>query len=104
LCPITGAPDYAHITIDYIPNRNLIESKSLKLFMGSFRNEGSFHEKVTATIGMRLWDAADPLWLRVSALFYARGGIPLDVFWVSDSEIPTGVFIPEVDLKPYRGR
>lgn len=103
LCPITAQPDFARLVIDYIPHELLIESKSLKLFLGSFRNEGAFHERVIDGIATRLFEAATPHWMRVIALFYARGGIPIDVFWQSGTP-PDGVFIPEVDLSPYRGR
>ena len=65
LCPITGAPDFAHLVIDYVPQDFLVESKSLKLFLGSFRNHGAFHEDCTVSIGKRLVDLLDPQWLRI---------------------------------------
>lgn len=102
-CPITGQPDFAHITIDYVPNKHLIESKSLKLFMGSFRDHGSFHEAVCDDIGWKLWNASQPHWMRVSALFYPRGGIPIDVIWML-GQIPPSVHVPDLDMKPYMGR
>ncbi len=81
LCPVTGQPDFARIVIDFLPRAKLVESKSLKLFLGSFRNHGAFHESCTEIIGERLFDAMAPYWLRVISLFYARGGIPIDVMW-----------------------
>src|ERR1700760_2156928 len=92
LCPITGQPDFGRIYIDYRPAAKLVESKSLKLFMGSFRNHGSFHEVATAYIGRRLEEALKPVWLRVTAFWYPRGGIPIDVVWES-GEKPAGVFV-----------
>jgi 7-cyano-7-deazaguanine reductase len=98
LCPVTGQPDYGHIVIDYIPKAHLIESKSLKLFLGSFRNHGCFHEAVVDTIGERLFDVAKPHWLRVSGFFNARGGIAINAIrkW---GHIPPGITIPEIGWK-----
>lgn len=103
LCPLTGAPDFAHITIDYVPNKFLVESKSLKLFLGSFRNHGSFHEDCTLEIAHRIIKTAVPTWLRIGGYWYPRGGIPIDVFYQS-GEPPKGVWIPEQNIPPYRGR
>ncbi len=103
LCPITGQPDFAQLMIDYVPNKWLIESKSLKLFLGSFRNHGAFHEDCTLTIGLRLVQLAQPRWLRIAGYWYPRGGIPIDVFWQSGKP-PAGVWIPEQGIAPYRGR
>lgn len=103
VCPITGAPDFARFVIDYVPRSLLIESKSLKLFMNSFRNHGAFHEEVTSLIGNRLYFEAGPRWIRICAFFNARGGIPIDVFY-SRGERPVTVEIPDVDLEPFRGR
>lgn len=103
LCPVTGQPDYAHITIDYIPEVLLVESKALKLFLGSFRNHGAFHEACSLQIAQRFQDACRPVWMRVVALWYPRGGIPIDFFWQSDTP-PAGVFIPDIDYKHFRGR
>jgi 7-cyano-7-deazaguanine reductase len=102
-CPITGAPDFAKIIIDYIPKVKMIESKSLKLFLGSFRYIGSFHENCTMKIANRLCKELDPRWFRIGAFWYARGGIALDVFWQSDVP-PIGVYIPKFDIKSYGGR
>src|ERR1051325_8840364 len=60
LCPVTGQPDFAHLVIDYAPADWLVESKSLKLYLGSFRNHGAFHEDCTVAIGKRLRDLLEP--------------------------------------------
>jgi 7-cyano-7-deazaguanine reductase len=103
LCPITGQPDFGRIYIDYRPAGKLVESKSLKLFMGSFRNHGSFHEVVTAYIGKRLADTLKPSWLRVTAFWNARGGIPIDVVWET-AEKPHHVFVLPLEIKAFDGR
>jgi len=103
LCPITGQPDFAHIVIDYCPDHSLVESKSLKLFLGSFRNHGAFHEACTLTIAKRLVEACRPHWLRIGAYWYPRGGIPIDVFWQT-GEPPAGLWLPDQGVAPYRGR
>ncbi|MBC56505.1 MAG: NADPH-dependent 7-cyano-7-deazaguanine reductase QueF [Confluentimicrobium sp.] len=103
LCPMTGQPDFAHIVIDYIPRDWLVESKSLKLFLTSFRNHGAFHEDCTIDIAKRLVALLDPEWLRIGAYWYPRGGIPIDVFWQT-GPAPDGVWIPDQGVAPYRGR
>ncbi|WP_428688004.1 preQ(1) synthase [Roseibium sp.] len=103
LCPITGQPDFAHLVIDYVPKDFLVESKSLKLFLGSFRNHGAFHEDCTVSIGKRLVDLLDPEWLRIGGYWYPRGGIPIDVFYQT-GPVPDGVWIPDQGVPPYRGR
>ncbi|HSR55312.1 MAG TPA: preQ(1) synthase [Alphaproteobacteria bacterium] len=103
LCPITGQPDFAHFIIDYVPAKACVESKSLKLFMASWRNTGAFHEATTLTIATRLTDAMDPKWLRVSGFWYPRGGIPIDVFYQS-GEPPAGLHIPDPGVPAYRPR
>lgn len=103
LCPITGAPDFAHIVIDYVPGEWLVESKSLKLFLGSFRNHGAFHEDCTVTIAKRLIDIMSPQWLRIGGYWFPRGGIPIDVFYQT-APAPEGVWIPPQDVPGYRGR
>ncbi len=103
LCPITGQPDFAHIVIDYVPRDWLVESKSLKLFLGSFRNHGAFHEDCTLRIADRLVALLDPVWLRIGAYWYPRGGIPIDVFWQTGAP-PEGVWLPKQEVAPYRGR
>lgn len=103
LCPMTGQPDFAHIVIDYIPDGFLVESKSLKLFLHSFRNHGAFHEDCSVYIGKRIVELLDPKWLRIGAYWYPRGGIPIDVFWQT-GEAPAGVWLPEQGVATYRGR
>ena len=103
ICPITGQPDFAHLVIDYAPGPLLIESKSLKLFLGSFREHGAFHEDCTLYIAKRLVDAAQPRWFRMGGYWYPRGGIPIDVFWQS-GPVPDGLWVPDQGVPPYRGR
>jgi len=103
LCPMTGQPDFAHIVIDYIPGDWLVESKSLKLYLGSFRNHGAFHEDCTVSIARRLVSELAPRWLRIGGYWYPRGGIPIDVFWQTGAP-PEGVWIPDQGVAPYRGR
>ena len=79
LCPKTGQPDFAKLTICYVPDKNLVESKALKLFLFSFRNHGEFHEDVTNTIAKRLWDAMEGCKAMViRGDFYPRGGISIN--------------------------
>ncbi len=103
LCPITGQPDFAHLVIDYAPAAVLVESKSLKLFLGSFRNHGAFHEDCTLAIAKRLAAAAAPRWLRIAGYWYPRGGIPIDVFWQTGLP-PAGLWLPDPGVPSYRGR
>jgi 7-cyano-7-deazaguanine reductase len=103
LCPVTGQPDFAHLVIDYAPDAWLIESKSLKLFLASFRNHGAFHEDCTLTIAKRIVAAAGPTWLRIGGYWYPRGGIPIDVFWQT-GPAPEGLWLPDQGVAPYRGR
>jgi len=103
LCPITGQPDFAHLVIDYVPNRWLVESKSLKLYLASFRNQGAFHEDCTVGIGKRLTGLLKPRWLRIGGYWYPRGGMPIDVFWQT-GRLPAGVWLPDQGVAPYRGR
>ena len=103
LCPVTGQPDFAHLVIDYVPRAKLVESKSLKLYLNSFRNEASFHEDCTVGIGKRLVKELAPRWLRIAGYWYPRGGMPIDVFWQSGAP-PRGVWIPDQGVAAYRGR
>jgi 7-cyano-7-deazaguanine reductase len=103
LCPVTGQPDFAHIVIDYAPAARIVESKSLKLFLGSFRNHCGFHEDVTVGIAERLTAEMSPLWLRIGGYWYPRGGMPIDVFWQS-GDPPAGLWVPGQDVPTYRGR
>jgi 7-cyano-7-deazaguanine reductase len=103
LCPVTGQPDFAHLVIDYAPGKWLVESKSLKLLLGSFRNHAGFHEACTITIGKRVVEAIGPKWLRIGGYWYPRGGIPIDVFWQTGT-LPAGLWVPDQGVQPYRGR
>ncbi len=103
LCPITGQPDFAHLVIDYVPRRWIVESKSLKLFLGSFRNHGAFHEDCTLSIAERLVDVLAPRWLRIGGYWYPRGGMPIDVFWQTGRP-PAELWLPDQGVGGYRGR
>ena len=103
LCPVTGQPDFAQLVIDYAPGDWLVESKSLKLYLGSFRNHGGFHEDCTVAIGKRLATELKPKWLRIGGYWYPRGGIPIDVFWQT-GKLPKGLWVPDQGVAPYRGR
>jgi 7-cyano-7-deazaguanine reductase len=103
LCPVTGQPDFAIVVIDYLPRRFLIESKSLKLYLNSFRNHAVFHEDCTVTIGKRLVALLKPRWLRIGGYFHPRGGMPIDVFWQA-GRLPRTVWVPDQGVRAYRGR
>ena len=103
MCPMTGQPDFAHLVIDYVPGKWLVESKSLKLFLGAFRNHGAFHEDCTVAIGKRLVKELKPRWLRIGGYWFPRGGIPIDVFWQTGRP-PKGIWLPDQGVPPYRGR
>ena len=103
LCPLTGQPDFAHLVIDYAPGDWLVESKSLKLYLVSFRNHGAFHEDCTVSIAKKLVAAAEPRWLRIGGYWYPRGGIPIDVFHQT-GPMPEGLYLPDQAVPPYRGR
>ncbi len=103
LCPVTGQPDFAHLVIDYVPDGHIVESKSLKLYLGAFRNHEAFHEACTVAIAKRLIAEAKPKWLRIGGYWYPRGGIPIDVFYQSGPP-PAGLWLPEQGVAPYRGR
>ena len=103
LCPITGQPDFAHLVIDYVPEARLVESKSLKLFLASFRNHGAFHEDCTVAIAKRLKEVLVPRWLRIGGYWFPRGGMPIDIFYQSGSP-PEGLWLPDQGVAPYRGR
>ena len=103
MCPVTGQPDFAHLVIDYVPAKWLLESKSLKLYLASFRNHGAFHEDCTVAIGKKIVALLRPKWLRIGGYWYPRGGIPIDVFWQS-GRLPARVWVPDQGVSPYRGR
>jgi len=103
LCPITGQPDFAHFVVDYVPAKSILESKSLKLFLASFRNHCAFHEDCTVLIGKRIVQVIKPKFLRIAGFWFPRGGIAIDVFWQT-GKVPTTVALPEPGVSPYRGR
>jgi 7-cyano-7-deazaguanine reductase len=103
LCPLTGQPDFAHLVLDYVPRAWLVESKSLKLFLGSFRNHGAFHEACTMEVARRVMELLAPAWLRIGGYWYPRGGMPIDVFWQSGAP-PADLWVPDQGVAPYRGR
>ena len=103
LCPVTAQPDFAHLMIDYIPNQWMVESKSLKIYLNSFRNHQDFHEACTVGIGKRITELLEPHWFRIGGYWYPRGGMPIDVFWQYGTP-PEGVWIPEQGVAGYRGR
>ncbi|MEO8667789.1 MAG: preQ(1) synthase [Bauldia sp.] len=103
ICPVTGQPDFGHLVIDYVPDRWLVESKSLKLYLQSFRNHGAFHEDVTVTIAKKIAVLLKPRWLRIGGYFNPRGGMPIDVFWQTGAP-PADLWLPDQGVAPYRGR
>ena len=103
LCPVTGQPDFAHLVLDYVPGEWLVESKSLKLYLTSFRNHGAFHEDCTVRIGKTLVERLGPVWLRIGGYWYPRGGIPIDVFWQTAAP-PPDLWLPDQGVPTYRGR
>jgi len=103
LCPVTGQPDFAHLVIDYVPATRLVESKSFKLYLASYRNHHDFHEACTLAVAAKIRDAAEPQWLRIAGYWYPRGGIPIDVFYQTGTP-PAGVWLPDTGVAPYRGR
>ena len=103
ICPVTGQPDFGILVIDYVPGKWLVESKSLKLYLGAFRNHGAFHEDCTVGIGRKLVDLLEPFFFRIGGYWYPRGGIPIDVFW-QHGEAPKSIWLPDQGVAPYRGR
>jgi 7-cyano-7-deazaguanine reductase len=103
LCPVTGQPDFAHIVIDYVPNKFLLESKSLKLLMFSYRNHAGFHEDCTVEIAKKIADFIKPKFLRIGGYWYPRGGIPIDIFFQTGI-LPKNVWLPEQGVPTYKGR
>jgi 7-cyano-7-deazaguanine reductase len=103
ICPVTGQPDFGHLVIDYLPGRWLLESKSLKLYLAAFRNQGTFHEDCTVGIGKRIVATIEPKWLRIGGYWNPRGGIPIDVFWQTGAP-PAGLWLPDQGVAAYRGR
>jgi 7-cyano-7-deazaguanine reductase len=103
ICPITGQPDFAHLVIDYVPNKSIVESKSLKLYLFSYRNHGAFHEDCTIKIAKDIISLIKPKWLRIGGYWYPRGGIPIDIFFQTANP-PKDLFIPKQGIKNYKAR
>ncbi len=103
LCPVTGQPDFAHLVIDYVPDQFLLESKSLKLLLGSYRNHAGFHEACTVEIAKKIIALLKPKWLRIGGYWYPRGGIPIDIFYQTGHP-PKDVWIAPQGVENYRGR
>jgi len=103
ICPVTSQPDFAHIMIDYVPDKYLVESKSFKLYLFSYRNHGSFHEDCTIKIAKDIIATIKPKWLRIGGYWYPRGGIPIDVFY-EYGKLPKGVWVKDQDIDVYKGR
>lgn len=103
ICPITSQPDFAHIIIDYVPNNKIIESKSLKLYLFSYRNHGAFHENCTIQIAKDIISTIKPKWLRICGYWFPRGGIPIDIFY-QYGNLPKNVWIAEHNNYDYRAR
>ena len=95
ICPVTMQPDFGFLIIDYIPKNWLVESKSFKIYIHSYRNYGIFHEDAVMKIGLDLFKSIKPIWFRIAGYFAPRGGIPIDVFWQS-SKKPNNLEIPEL--------
>ena len=103
LCPVTGQPDFAHFVIDYVPRQWMVESKSLKLYLHSFRNHGAFHEDCTVSIAKKLVELLEPSWLRIGGYWYPRGGMPIDIFYQTGAA-PKDLWLPEQGVPTYKGR
>lgn len=102
VCPLSGQPDFAVLVADYVPDERLVESKSFKLFLGSFRNHGAFHEDCTVYVHNRLKEAMAPKYIRVVGLWYARGGITIDVA-IQTGTLPANCSPLPVGKSDYRG-
>lgn len=103
ICPITSQPDFANIIIDYAPGDSIVESKSFKLYLFSYRNHGAFHEDCTIQIAKDIISCIKPKWLKISGYWYPRGGIPIDIFF-EQGQLPKNVNIKEHDFGDYKGR
>lgn len=103
ICPITGQPDFAHFVIDYIADKSIIESKSLKLYMASYRNHGAYHEDCSIQIAKDIISCIKPRWFRIGGYWYPRGGIPIDIFFESGSR-PENMSVPDLNVPNYKGR
>ena len=104
LCPVTGQPDFAHLVIDYAPGETIVESKSLKLFLGAFRNHGGFHEDVTVGIGQRLADGDEAALAADRRLLVSARRHPDRRLLADRARRPTGLWVPDQGVAAYRGR
>jgi len=100
ICPVTGQPDFGILMIDYAPQHWIVESKSLKLFLQSFRNHGAFHEDCTLAVAKRVIETISPRWLRIGGYWNPRGGMPIDVFWQTGAP-PDGLWLPDQGIAAY---
>lgn len=103
ICPVTGQPDFANIVIDYIADKFMVESKSLKLYLFSYRNHGAFHEDCTVQIAKDIIELIKPKWLRIGGYWYPRGGIPIDVFY-QYGQLPENIWLPDQGISTYKAR
>lgn len=103
ICPVTGQPDFGVLVLDYAPADWIVESKSLKLFLQSFRNHGAFHEDCTIAVAKRVIEAISPQWLRIGGYWNPRGGMPIDVFWQTGAP-PEDLWLPDQGVATYRSR
>jgi len=103
ICPVTSQPDFAHLIIDYVPDKHLVESKSLKLYLFSYRNHGAFHEDCTVQIAKDIIKTIKPKWIRIGGYWYPRGGIPIDIFFQRGS-LPKGVWLKDQEISIYKPR
>ena len=103
ICPITSQPDFGKIIIDYVPNKLLMESKSFKLFLFSFRDYGGFHEDCTIKISKKIIKYVKPKWIRVASFWNPRGGIPIDIISQTGKK-PANVIVSELKIPIYDNR
>ena len=103
ICPITSQPDFGKIIIDYVPNKLLMESKSFKLFLFSFRDYGGFHEDCTIKISKKIIRYVKPKWIRVASFWNPRGGIPIDIISQTGKK-PANVIVSELKIPIYGNR
>ena len=103
ICPITSQPDFGKIIIDYVPNKLLMESKSFKLFLFSFRDYGGFHEDCTIKISKKIIRYVKPKWIRVASFWNPRGGIPIDIISQTGKK-PANVIVSELNIPIYGNR
>ena len=103
ICPITSQPDFANLMIDYVPDKSIVESKSLKLYLFSYRNHGAFHENCTIQIAKDIIFCIKPKWLRIGGYWYPRGGIPIDIFFQSGT-LPKNIWLKDQAVSDYKAR